>query len=84
MNASNDLQFQSMLPEDILIIVPTTYAKLNLLNTCQALLAFKRAKLGHLGELHVSVLDAKKSIVKQVISRIVATDSLINKTDQSN
>lgn len=76
--------FTPMLPDELLILAPTTYSKLNLLNFCQHILAFKRDSLGLLPKPHSDLLSSKRESVKQVISRIVATDNLIASSDKNS
>nr|CAC84365.1 hypothetical protein [Saimiriine gammaherpesvirus 2] len=70
------LYFESMLPTEIQAIAPSVYAKLNLLNYCQYLKTFIKHKESTQCE-HISVLDAKVETVKQIISKIVETDSIV-------
>ncbi|AAC95591.1 orf 67A [Ateline gammaherpesvirus 3] len=73
----NDLlYFEPMLPTEIQTIAPSVYAKLNLLNYCQYLKTFiKHKERAHCE--HISVLNAKVEAVKQIISKIVETDSVV-------
>ncbi|ALE14783.1 ORF67A [Felid gammaherpesvirus 1] len=75
----NLICFESLLPEDIKIFVPTVYTKLNLLNYCQYLKVF--LVYNHLaGSIHKcshqNIIFTKLEIIKQVISRIIETDSV--------
>ncbi len=61
------------------LIAPSAYARLNLLNHCIFLEAFKEENSGQgLGGVQREVLFLKRDIIKQVIARIVAADSTLD------
>ncbi|AIU39593.1 DNA packaging protein UL33 [Equid gammaherpesvirus 5] len=72
------IDFQSMLPVDIRIIAPTTYTRLNLVNYCQFLRVFSRLKTGRFDCEHGEIIEAKIRAVREVISKIVETDTVFN------
>ncbi|AAC58115.1 ORF67A [Alcelaphine gammaherpesvirus 1] len=82
MDLSNLLDFPSILPEDIQVIAPTSYAKLSLLSHCQHLKLF----IGQQGSkgvcAHSRVLEEKLEAVKEVISKIIETDKILEKSEK--
>lgn len=61
------------------LIAPSAYARLNLLNHCLFLEAFKEENSGRgLGGVQREVLFLKRDTIKQVIARIVAADSTLD------
>ncbi|UTM05550.1 DNA packaging protein UL33 [Equid gammaherpesvirus 2] len=72
------IDFQSMLPPDIKIIAPTTYTRLNLLNYCQFLELFMQLRASGCRCEHGEILESKIRAVRQVISKIVETDTVFN------
>ncbi|ATA58299.1 DNA packaging protein UL33 [Eptesicus fuscus gammaherpesvirus] len=78
------LDFEPMLPPDMRVIAPTIYARLNMLNYCQYLRAFERARAGEiLCCEHGAVLTGKLEVIKQLISKIVDADSVFRSVDQN-
>lgn len=66
-------------PQSRPLIAPSAYARLNLLNHCIFLEAFKEENSGQgLGGVQREVLFLKRDIIKQVIARIVAADSTLD------
>ncbi|QCF58250.1 UNVERIFIED_ASMBLY: DNA packaging protein UL33 [human gammaherpesvirus 4] len=74
------LSFSPMIHPNLApIIAPSAYARLNLLNHCIFLEAFKKENSGQgLGGVQREVLFLKRDIIKQVIARIVAADSTLD------
>lgn len=72
------LEFIPMLPEDIQLIVPTTYSKLNLLNHCQYLKSFIRDKAQLDSCCHTVELALKTETVKNIIAQILETESVFS------
>ncbi|AZB49167.1 viral DNA genome packaging protein [Vombatid gammaherpesvirus 1] len=70
-------EFKSMVPEDINLMVPSTYAKLNLINHCQYMTCFNTQHCGLLNCQHGTVLDTKISTIKHLISKIIETDDMV-------
>ncbi|NP_598363.1 Similar to ORF67.5, Macaca mulatta rhadinovirus 26-95 [Macacine gammaherpesvirus 5] len=72
------LAFESLLPDDMKIMFPTIYSRLNAINYCQYLKTFlcHRAQTRSAHCEHCMVLDAKVNAVKQVIHKIVSTDAV--------
>lgn len=78
MISASALDLRVSLPEDISLMTPTVYSKLNFINYCQYLLLFQkqREKPGHCE--HFSVLEEKVNDIRQIITKIVDTDSVLN------
>ncbi|ARW78130.1 DNA packaging protein UL33 [Common bottlenose dolphin gammaherpesvirus 1 strain Sarasota] len=82
------LAFDHILPPDIYLIAPTIYARFNALNHCQNLKAFARLRQHATlprGREDVDaacrcneVLEAKIRSVRQIISKIVETDTVLD------
>lgn len=72
------IDFKPLLPIDIRVLAPTVYTRLNVLNYCQFLKAFVRLRSQHQSCEHTDLIETKIKIIKQVISRIVETDTVFN------
>lgn len=73
------IYFEPLLPEDLSLILPTIYARLNFLNHCQYLKVFARNCQEKTCDCqHTSVINAKTETVKQIISKIVETDTILD------
>ncbi|AMA67425.1 DNA packaging protein UL33 [Vespertilionid gammaherpesvirus 1] len=72
------IDFELMVPEDIRVIAPTVYTRLNILNYCQFLAVFLRHGQATCDCEHSKIIQAKIEIIKQIISRIVQTDTVFN------
>lgn len=79
--ATSLIDFKSLLPTDIKILAPTVYTRLNVLNYCQFLKIFVRLKSEHQNCEHTDLIETKIKIIKQVISRIVETDTVFNEVN---
>ncbi|AAX58103.1 ORF67a [Ovine gammaherpesvirus 2] len=77
MDTGSTLEFRALLPEDIQLIAPTAYAKLNLLNHCQHLKLFMSLQEDKGVCAHSRVLSEKLESVREVISKIVETDRIL-------
>lgn len=77
MDTSSLLEFSVLLPEDIQLIAPTAYAKLNLLNHCQHLKLFMSLQEDKGVCAHSRVLSEKLEAVREVITKIVETDKIL-------
>nr|BEG23063.1 homolog of EHV2 ORF67A DNA packaging protein UL33 [Macronycteris gammaherpesvirus 1] len=77
-NTDSSINFQPLISPDIKILFPTVYTKLNLLNYCQFLRVFLRLKNQHSSCEHTEIIETKIKTVKQVISRIVETDTVFS------
>lgn len=76
------IHFVPLLPKDIQVIAPTTFCKLSLLNYCQVLKTFSAYSPGQsLTCVHNHTVDTKTEVIKQVISRIVDTESVFSLAD---
>ncbi|AZB49240.1 viral DNA genome packaging protein [Phascolarctid gammaherpesvirus 1] len=71
-------EFKCMIPEDISLIAPSTYAKLNLINYCQYLKYFRAHHYGHLECQHGLVLSTKVNTIKRILAKIIETDDAVN------
>ncbi|BBB06521.1 hypothetical protein [Rhinolophus gammaherpesvirus 1] len=72
------IDFCPLLPDDIKILAPTVYTRLNVLNYCQFLKVFLKLRFQHSRCEHTDIIETKLKIIRQVISRIVETDTVFN------
>ncbi|AIA62105.1 orf67A [Alcelaphine gammaherpesvirus 2] len=77
MDLSNCLEFPCILPREVQVIAPTSYAKLSLLSHCQHLKLFINQQGSKGVCAHSRVLEEKLETVKEVISKIVETDKIL-------
>ncbi|QDQ69279.1 DNA packaging UL33 [Colobine gammaherpesvirus 1] len=68
--------FEQLLPADLQIMFPTIYSRLNALNYCQYLKSFLNQRGCSVVCQHSLVLEGKVETVRQVIGKIVSTDSV--------
>ncbi|AGY30754.1 ORF67A [Retroperitoneal fibromatosis-associated herpesvirus] len=74
--------FEQLLPEDLQLMFPTIYARLNALNYCQYLKTFMNLRGRTTACQHSIVLDGKVETVRRVICKIVSADSVYSEVQE--
>lgn len=74
------LDFELILPPDLRLVAPSAYCRLNLLNYCQFLAVFERARSAPRSD--GCAVEEKLDVIRRVIERIVDTESAFSLVDE--